>query len=91
MDSARQYLLLTVTLRGYGLLYGSLDLRFTAFKAVPLQAWSDAEGSRKLRLPDCMTTAQDGGKVVTLTHRTLLPPGNVLGTHFCWRLIGLRH
>ena len=32
-------------------------------KAVPLQAWSGTEGSRKLRFPDFMTTAQDGGKV----------------------------
>jgi len=31
-------------------------------KAVPLQAWSGPEGSRKLRLPDFITTAQDGGK-----------------------------
>jgi hypothetical protein len=36
-------------------------------KAVPLQAWSDPEGSRKLRFPDFMTTAQDGGKVFSLT------------------------
>jgi hypothetical protein len=36
-------------------------------KAVQLQAWSDPEGSRKLRFPDFMTTAQDGGKVVSLT------------------------
>jgi hypothetical protein len=50
-------------------------------KAVPLQAWSSPEGSRKLRFPDFMTTAQDGGKVVSLTHRPLLPPGT--GTHFC--------
>ena len=28
-------------------------------KAVPLQAWSGPEGSRKLRFPDYMTTAQD--------------------------------
>jgi hypothetical protein len=40
------------------------------------------EGSRKLRFPDYMTT-QDGGKVVSLTHWLPLPPGNVLGTHFC--------
>jgi hypothetical protein len=33
--------------------------------AVPLQAWSGPEGSRKLRFPDFMTTAQDGGKVVS--------------------------
>ena len=28
-------------------------------KAVPLQAWSGPEGSRKLRFPDFVTTAQD--------------------------------
>jgi len=52
-------------------------------KSVPLQAWSGPEGSRKLRLPDIMTTAQDGGKVVSLTHRPPVPPGNIPGTHFC--------
>jgi hypothetical protein len=41
------------------------------------------EGSRKLRFPDLMTTAQDGGKVVTLTHRPPLPQGNTPGAHFC--------
>ena len=30
-------------------------------KAVLLQAWSGPEGSRKLRFPDFMTTAQNGG------------------------------
>jgi len=48
-------------------------------KSVPLQAWS----SRKLRFPDFMTTAQDGGKVVSYTHRSPLPPRNAAGTHFC--------
>ena len=52
-------------------------------KAVPLQAWSGPEGSRKLRFPDYMTTARDGGKVVSPTHRPSLPPGNAPGTHFC--------
>ena len=33
-----------------------------------------------------MTTAQDGGKVVSLTHWPYLPPGNAPGTHFCYRL-----
>jgi len=51
--------------------------------AVPLEAWSGPEGSRKLRFPDFMTTAQDGGKIVSLTHRPPLPPGNTPGTHFC--------
>ena len=45
-------------------------------KAVPLQARSGPEGSRKLRFPDFMTTAQDGGKVVSLTRQPPLPPGN---------------
>jgi len=38
-------------------------------EAVPLQAWSGPEGSRKLRFSDFMTKAQDGVKVVSLTHR----------------------
>ena len=48
-------------------------------KAVPLQAWSNPEDSRKLRFPDFMTTVQDGGKVVSLTHRPPLPP-----TKYTW-------
>jgi len=52
-------------------------------KAVLSQAWRGLEGSRKLSSPDFMTTAQEGGKVVSLTHRVHLPPGNPLGTHFC--------
>jgi hypothetical protein len=42
-------------------------------KAVALQAWSGPEDSRKLTFPDYMTTAQDGGKVVSLMHRPSLP------------------
>jgi len=52
-------------------------------KTGPLQAWSGPEDSRKLRFPDFVTTAQDGGKVVSLTHRLSLPPGNAPGTHVC--------
>jgi len=52
-------------------------------KAVPLQVWSGPEGFRKLRSPYFMIMAQDDGKVVSLTHRPLLPPGNAPGTHFC--------
>jgi hypothetical protein len=51
--------------------------------AVPLQAWSGPEGSRKLRFPDFMKMAQDGGRVVSLTHRPPLPPGNTPDTQFC--------
>ena len=54
--------------------------------AALLQAWSGPEGSSKLRFPDFMTTAQDGGKVVSLTRRPHLPRGNTPGTHFCQRV-----
>jgi len=50
--------------------------------AVPLQVWSGPEGSRKLRFPHFMTATQDSGKVVSLTHRPHLPPGNTPSTHF---------
>ena len=40
----------------------------------------------KLRFADIMTTAQNGGKVVSPKHRTPLSPGNTPGTHFCLRL-----
>jgi len=52
-------------------------------KAVLLQAQSDPEGARKLRFPDFMTTAQGGGKVISLTHWPPLLPGNAPGPHFC--------
>ena len=55
-------------------------------KVALFQAWSGPEGSMKLRFPDFVTMAQDGGKVVSLTHRPPLPPGNTPGTHFCYRL-----
>jgi len=51
-------------------------------KAVPLQAWSGPEGSRKLRFPDYIKTAQDGGRVVSHTNWPPLPPRNAPGTHF---------
>ena len=51
--------------------------------AVPLQACSGPEGPRKLRFPYFITTAPDGGKVVSPTQRPTLPPGNTPGTHFC--------
>ena len=52
-------------------------------KAVPLEAWSGPESSKKLRFPDFMTKAQGDGKVVSHTHRPHLPPENSPGTHFC--------
>jgi len=65
----------------------SFPLQLTSLgKAVPLQAWSFPEGSRKLRFPDFMKTTQDGGKIISLTHRPPLPPENAPGTHFCQSL-----
>jgi hypothetical protein len=52
-------------------------------KAVPLQACNGPEGSSKLRFPDFVTTAQDGGKIVNPIHWPHLPPGISAGTHFC--------
>jgi len=42
--------------------------------------------SRNLRFPDYVTVAQDDCKVVSLTHRPPLPPGNAPGTNFYLRL-----
>ena len=52
-------------------------------KATPIQAktgpWGqEVEASRILR-----QLAYKGGKVVSRTHRTQLPQGDVPGTHFC--------
>jgi len=47
-------------------------------KAAPLQAWTDPEGSRKLRFPDYAKMAQDCGKVVSLKHWPPLPPQEIL-------------
>ena len=61
---------------------GDYNFFYKKGKAVPLQAWSGPEASRKLRFPDYVTTVHDGGKVSRM-HRPPLPPGNVPGTHFC--------
>jgi len=42
-------------------------------KAVPLQAWTGPEGSRKLRFPDFVTMAQDGGRLSALRTGRLYP------------------
>jgi len=43
-------------------------------KISPITGQRCPEGPRKLRFTDYMTVAQDGGKVVSLTHRPLLHP-----------------
>ena len=45
-------------------------------KAVPLQAWTGPEGSRRLRFPDFKT-------IGTLRYRPPLTPGSIPGTQFC--------
>ena len=56
---------------------------FCVLQISPITGPRRPEGSRKLRSPDYVTMVRDGGKVVSLTHRPLLPPGNIPGTHFC--------
>jgi hypothetical protein len=52
-----------------GWLEYSSDMVEKKGKAVPLQAWSGPEGSKTLRFPDYMTTAQDGGLSAVRTGR----------------------
>ena len=56
-------------------------------KAVPLQAWSGQVDYRKLKFPDYVTTAQDDGKVVSLTHRPPYPQEIILVFNSVSRLI----
>jgi hypothetical protein len=42
-------------------------------KSVQLQAWTGPEGSRKLRFPDYVTVAQDGGRLSALCTGHLYP------------------
>jgi hypothetical protein len=53
-------------------------------KAIPLQA-SWFQGVEAPRFQDI--SAHEGGKVVSRTHTgRLYPPGNIPGTHFCYRM-----
>jgi len=52
----------------------SCGLFGSGVKAVPLQARRGPEVSRKLRFADYVTATQNGGKVVSHTHRPLFTP-----------------
>jgi len=43
-------------------------------KAIPLQAWTGPEGSKRMTLPYFKQLAYEGGKIVSPTHWPPLPP-----------------
>jgi len=47
-------------------------------RAAPLQARKGPEGSRKLRFPDFVTTAQDGGRLSALSTGHFYPQEKLL-------------
>ena len=69
------------------LIFTTWNQLFGKGKAVLVQTCSGLDCSKKLRFPYFMTTAQEDGKLVSLTHRQHLRPGNPPGTHFCKRLL----
>jgi len=58
---------------------------FSEGKAVPLQAWTGPEVSRKLRLPDFVKTAQDVGRLSALRTGRLYPQDILLVLLICVR------
>ena len=69
----RIFRLMFVLLYIYIYIYMYIYIVLVKGKSVPLQARSDPEGSRKLRFPDFMTTAQDGGRMSALRTGRLYP------------------
>ena len=59
--------------QNYSFIYLVFNNTYGKSKAVPLQAWSGPEGSRKLRFPDYMTMAQNGGRLSVLRTGRLYP------------------
>jgi hypothetical protein len=62
----------------------SMHSMFVKGKAIPLQAWTGPEGSRRLRLPDLKTNRHmKVARLSALRTGRLYPPGNIPGTYFC--------
>jgi hypothetical protein len=61
----------------------SCFIRICEGKAIPLQALTDPKLYKKVSSQILRQSAHGGGKVVSPTHRSPLPPGNILGTYFC--------
>jgi len=54
-------------------------------KAIPLQAWIGAWAFRRLRLPDFKKTDKNVVRFSALCTGCLYLPGNIFGTHICYR------
>jgi hypothetical protein len=55
-------------------------------RTVLMKTVNHRKNSRRLRSHILTQSANEGAKVVSPTHRPPLPPGNISGTHFCYRL-----
>jgi len=52
-------------------------------KSSPVTGLEWPRGFQEVKVPRFHDNGTGGGKVVSLTHRPPLPPGNTPGTHFC--------
>jgi hypothetical protein len=56
-------------------------------KAIPVEAWTGPEGSRMLRLPECLDNLHmKAVRLAAIRTGHLYLPGHTPGTHFCQRL-----
>jgi len=55
-------------------------------KAIPIEDWTGPEGFKRKGSQISRQSAHEVGKVVNLTYRPALTPGNIPGTHLYQRL-----